>query len=374
MTNTGVLTAADVKLDDPLPTTGGLTWSFFSTTAGSCTISLTQILHCNLGDIAPGASVTVVVKSSNVGGAPAASCTGQKIDNIGTASATNALPKSDHGDYTCTPRPHLKVVKTPDGGTFAQGGSVSFTIVVSNDGAAGSIATHATLSDQLPTAGGLNWFGATVTTSQGSCGVNASSLLTCSFGSINAGSSVTVTVSLASTPTAACQNQPNPDAHATADGGLVADDAGSLTCTPPPPPQVTGRMTGGGSIFTVIGGVNTRVTHGFQLRCDANDTRQNLEINWPGANGSNNFHLLDITKATCIDDPNIDQGHPNAGFDTYIGEGVGTCNGQPATIKFTFTDAGEPGTSDTAEYHISGACTLNTVKTLLTNGNHQAHK
>src|SRR5207253_6914562 len=43
---------------------------------------------------------------------------------------------------------------------------------------------------------------------------------------------VTVTVSLPNTPAAACQSQPNPDAHATADGGLVADDAGSLTCTP----------------------------------------------------------------------------------------------------------------------------------------------
>jgi hypothetical protein len=132
-------------------------------------------------------------------------------------------------------------------------------------------------------------------------------------------------------------------------------------------------MTGGGSIFTGPGN-QTRVTHGFELRCDANDKRQSLEINWPGTAGQNNFHLTDITKATCIDDPSIQPQPPNAGFDTYIGEGVGTCNGQPATIKFTFTDAGEPGTSNTAEYHISGACTLDTVKTLLTFGNHQAHK
>src|ERR1700674_5010461 len=47
-----------------------------------------------------------------------------KINNIGTASASNASSVTDHGDYTCSPPPHLKVVKTPDGGTFTQGGAV----------------------------------------------------------------------------------------------------------------------------------------------------------------------------------------------------------------------------------------------------------
>src|SRR6266404_583307 len=172
VSNTGAVTAGNVKLDDPLPTTGGLTWSVFSVSAGTCNpIPSSQVLHCDLGNILPSASVTVVVKSSNVGGAPAASCTGQKINNIATASASNAPSVTDHGDYTCTPPPHLKVVKTPDAGTFTQGGAVSFTIVVSNDGVAGSIATNVHLSDQLPTNGTLNWSGATVTTSQGSCSV-----------------------------------------------------------------------------------------------------------------------------------------------------------------------------------------------------------
>jgi uncharacterized repeat protein (TIGR01451 family) len=233
VSNTGPLTAVDVKLDDDLPTTGGLTWAVLSTSQGTCAINAaTQHLHCDLGNIAPApgtSTVTVVVHSSNVGGAPAAACT--QLDNIGTASATNAESIQIDGHQSCTPPPHLKVVKTPDGATFTQGGPISFTIVVSNDG--GSGATNAKLTDQLPTAGGLNWSAAVVTTTQGSCSVSAGSLLTCSFGTIPKGGSVTVTVSLANTPAAACQNQPNPDAQATADGGLVADDAGSLTCTPP---------------------------------------------------------------------------------------------------------------------------------------------
>jgi hypothetical protein len=130
------------------------------------------------------------------------------------------------------------------------------------------------------------------------------------------------------------------------------------------------RMTGGGSVFT---GTSTRVTHGFELRCDAADKRQSLEINWPGSGGSNNFHLDHITQVLCIDDPAIAPHPPTAAFDTYIGEGVGTCNGKPATIKFTFTDAGEPGKYDSAEYHIAGGCTLDAAKSLLIKGNHQAH-
>jgi hypothetical protein len=131
------------------------------------------------------------------------------------------------------------------------------------------------------------------------------------------------------------------------------------------------RMTGGGSVFASDG---SRVTHGFELRCDAADARQNLEINWGSGKGAHNFHLDSITRVQCIDDPAIGPHPPSAGFDTYIGEGAGTCNGKPATIKFTFSDAGEPGKYDSAEYHIAGACTLDVAKSLLNKGNHQAHK
>ena len=44
-----------------------------------------------------------------------------------------------------------------------------------------------------------------------------------------------------------------------------------------------------------------------------------------------------------------------------------------ADLTFKLTDAGEPGTADTAQYTITGACTLTTPTLLLTFGNHQAH-
>jgi len=59
------------------------------------------------------------------------------------------------------------------------------------------------------------------------------------------------------------------------------------------------------------------------------------------------------------------------------GAGTGRLNNQPgATIQFTFKDAGEPGTNDTASITIKNAAgnTVLTVTGRLGNGNHQAHQ
>ena len=126
------------------------------------------------------------------------------------------------------------------------------------------------------------------------------------------------------------------------------------------------RMTGGGSVFTALG---MRVTHGFELHCDPAAEPNNLQVNW---GKGNSFHLESTTSASCSDDPGIEEAPPVAGFDTYEGEGTGRCSGLAATIEWTFTDAGEPGGSDTADITITGACAL-TVSGTLAQGNHQAH-
>ena len=138
---------------------------------------------------------------------------------------------------------------------------------------------------------------------------------------------------------------------------------------PPPPLNTDGRMTGGGSVFTSAG---VRVTHGFELHCDVADVPNTLEINW---DNGNNFHLETLTTAFCFDDPKIDSGHPRAPFDTYVGTGTGKLNGVAgATAAWTFTDAGEPGTSDTATIVIKvGNTTVLTVSGFITKGNQQAH-
>lgn len=140
---------------------------------------------------------------------------------------------------------------------------------------------------------------------------------------------------------------------------------------PTPPEEIEGFMTGGGSVFTKDG---KRVTHGFELNCDKTKTPNNLEINW---GKSNKFHLDTLTSASCTDDSSIDPGKPGVEFDTYKGTGTGKYNGVVgATAQWTFTDAGEPGSNDTASIQITdvyGNVVL-TVSGNLNNGNQQAHK
>ncbi|MEK6901775.1 MAG: hypothetical protein AABX37_05505 [Nanoarchaeota archaeon] len=134
------------------------------------------------------------------------------------------------------------------------------------------------------------------------------------------------------------------------------------------------RMTGGGSVLKkeVVGGA-TRVTHGFELHCDPSDLPNRLEVNW----GGNRFHLESLTSATCSDDPTIVPNPPAAGFDTYVGAGLGRYNGVSGyKAKWVMTDAGEPGKKDTLNLVIIDPVTLLPVLTVggsLNVGNHQAH-
>jgi len=132
--------------------------------------------------------------------------------------------------------------------------------------------------------------------------------------------------------------------------------------------SLPGRLTGGGSIIN--NGI--RVTHGFELNCDATVNPQNLQINWPGYK----FHLQQLNSAFCSYDPSINPGQPAAGFNTYTGSGTGRLNGvDGATVDFIFTDAGEPGINDTAAYTISdsGGNLVLTASGYLDKGNQQAH-
>jgi len=131
-------------------------------------------------------------------------------------------------------------------------------------------------------------------------------------------------------------------------------------------------MTGGGNVVSSsVGTVTYKVTYGDELHCDATKLPNNLEINW---GKGNNFHLDMLTSATCTIDPSI--GGPNppaAGFNTLTGTGTGKCNGVAASISFTLTDTGEPGSKDGASFNITGGCSLS-VSGKLQGGNNQAHK
>lgn len=152
--------------------------------------------------------------------------------------------------------------------------------------------------------------------------------------------------------------------------------AAGFALEPEVPPGACGRMTGGGSVFTID---DVRVTRGFEIHCDLRDPN-NIQVNWPG----NRFHMSELTSAVCTDSPAVDQTPPNsAPFDTFTGTGVGKLNNKPgARIEFVFVDAGEPGISDTASIKVfdqSNSLVLYVpgdpnVPGFLDNGNLQTHK
>jgi uncharacterized repeat protein (TIGR01451 family) len=97
VSNLGPGTAKSVTLSDPLPAGGGVNWT---TVTANCSVSGavgTQTLSCSFGDLAAGASVTVVVSAVT----SAAACT--TMPNLATASATNAASVTDPGSITCVP-------------------------------------------------------------------------------------------------------------------------------------------------------------------------------------------------------------------------------------------------------------------------------
>jgi hypothetical protein len=168
--------------------------------------------------------------------------------------------------------------------------------------------------------------------------------------------------------------------------GLTILGVGALLlCVAPILAHAPGRWTGGGSIFTNDG---VRVTHGFELYCNPDGTSigapvrspNNLEINWNG----NNFHLEGPLMASCYDDTPRDPGPqppPNTSgvANLYNGCGYGRYNGVSGALAcWIFTDHGEPGVNDTAEYTIidkDGNLVLGpTGRKNLTFGNHQVHQ
>jgi len=149
---------------------------------------------------------------------------------------------------------------------------------------------------------------------------------------------------------------------ATRSATVTVVEGGTTTVTFTNRATLNGRFTGGGSIFTTSG---ARVTHGFELYCSTAEGPNNLEVNV----GGDNFHLDTLTSVAC-------SYNSSTGVATITGTGTGSYNNTSgASIVFTFTDAGEPGTGDFASYLISdsgGSIVLNASGNL-TFGNQQFH-
>jgi len=177
---------------------------------------------------------------------------------------------------------------------------------------------------------------------------------------------------------------------------------------------ITGRMTGGGSIFLdgnpqtgdpdLVDGFpapdGTRITHSFQLHCALTDEQGNPIINPPNNLQVNvhlpdgldhRFHLEELTSGECLrDESNLERPAPPKNSENYWYDGAGTGRYDGVAgfcADWIFTDEGEPGTDDrivSLRIWTGPDCVNGTGATfvlsifgpghVLTFGNHQAHR
>lgn len=153
----------------------------------------------------------------------------------------------------------------------------------------------------------------------------------------------------------------------------------AATARSPMPARSCGRMTGGG----VNPGLGGLTRYGFELHCAPGVGPNNLEIAFVRGGHEVNFHLDTLTSVTCSNTGGLEPDPPAADFDTLVGTGTGHLTGpgavcrtaDSAAITFRLVDAGEPGTSDYVEFHITcGSTHLLDVEGQPFGGNRQAHK
>ncbi len=180
VTNEGPGTAKAVTLTDTLP--NGIVWSEDS---AACSIS-GGVLTCAFGDLADGATRTVHV----TGATDAADC--GTLSNTAVVAASNESVQNV-GDNSSTATitvncPDLLITKDADQGTVNAGDSIGFTVEVTNNGT--GTAHGVTVTDTLPTNGGLDW-SIDVANSDAGCSIT-SGMLSCDFADLGADESRSV--------------------------------------------------------------------------------------------------------------------------------------------------------------------------------------
>ncbi|HEX9299870.1 MAG TPA: DUF11 domain-containing protein, partial [Actinomycetota bacterium] len=218
VTNEGPGTAHGVTLTDTLPS--GIVWSEDS---ADCSIAA-GVLTCDFGDLTDGATRTVHV----TGATDAADCgtltntavvaaSNESVENVGDNSSTATIT------VNC---PALVITKTADQGTVTAGDGIGFTIEVTNNGA--GTAHGVTVTDTLPTNGGLDW-SIDAANSDAGCSIT-SGVLTCDFGDLGSNESRSVHI-ISSTTAASCGVVDNTAGVTTTnDGGDTASATITVDC------------------------------------------------------------------------------------------------------------------------------------------------
>ncbi len=160
VTNGGPSTAVDAVLDDPTPT--GLAVENVTADRGSCT----EVVRCELGDLAPGATATIEIRTTITGNAT-------QIVNVASVSSQTADPIEANDEATATldvdNSADLAISKVTDllgQTTLAAGSAFDYVLSVRNDGA--GTADAVTVRDPLPS--DFDWISTSVTGAPLDCG------------------------------------------------------------------------------------------------------------------------------------------------------------------------------------------------------------
>lgn len=196
VTNSGPSTARDVIVTDPLA--ASLTAVNAAATAGSCVVA--PNVSCALGDVPPGATVTILV-DVNVDPSNTAA-----IDNTATVTSTTAQPGGSLPDTASTstpaqPRADLTVTKLIDHNPLVAGEPVSYTVIVTNNGP--SDAHSVTLTDVLP-----SFIDASTVVLGGANGCSGTAVVSCAWPTmaLNEIRTITISAMVASTASAGDEN------------------------------------------------------------------------------------------------------------------------------------------------------------------------
>jgi uncharacterized repeat protein (TIGR01451 family) len=226
--NGGPDTATDVQMNDPLPSS--VTFQTVGTTQGSCTTG--QTVSCYLGTMSSGtdATVTITVKVSQ--NPPST------ISNTATVSSSTPDPNSSNNSSTATTSvtgtqttsADVSVTKSDSPDPVDAGGTLTYTIVVKNNGP--NAAQNVQMTDTLPAS--VTW----QSTNNGSC--SGTSTVTCNLGTLNSGQSATVTIKVTVNSTAPPTISNTASASSTTADPNSANNSSTATTTVRQPSQMPG--------------------------------------------------------------------------------------------------------------------------------------
>ncbi len=231
VTNAGPSPSSGVVVTDTLP--AGFTFDP-ATSGASCTAD-GQEVTCSLGDLAPGASTSVVV------GVTTDPALGDGTSSGNQATVTSASVDPSPADNTTTlavpvvRRADLRTIKTSNVDVLVAGGAIEYTVLVQNLGP--SNASSVVVTDQLPPA--LTLRSAAVTSGAGTC-TDDGTTVTCDVDALAVGASSTITIVADADP-------------ALAQGTLIANSAAAAAAETDPAP--TNNVSTNSTSVAVVSGL-----------------------------------------------------------------------------------------------------------------------